>query len=228
MDSNSKPSSLLSKHLTRYKPREKLQKLGAVNLTTVELISVIFGSGSKNQSVFELSKSVLQSFPTKKISNLDFTELKKIKGIGSAKACALLASLELGKRFQLTHKIPKVNNPEIVFQIVNELKTRKREYAVALYLNGRQELITKQILTVGGQNYNLLEPRDVFAGALSLPAAFVILVHNHPSGDPTPSTDDIAFTKNLVAAGKMIGIEVVDHVIVSSKGYFSFKKSGYS
>ena len=205
-------------------PREKIQRLGVMNLTNTELITVILGSGSRNLSVFDLAKTVLKSLTKKDPNTVDFSQLIKVAGIGPGKACALLASIEFGKRLA-NLDIPKVNAPSTVFQLTSEFKTKSREYSVALYLNGRKELIKKQILTIGGQNFNHIEARDLYENALTLPARYVILVHNHPSGDPKPSQEDIELTKILVKAGKILGIEMLDHVIVSRQGYFSFRDS---
>lgn len=209
---------------TRYKPREKLKKLGINNLTTVELISLILGSGTQKTPVFSLANCLIKKFPGKKLSTTDTKHLMTIKGIGFAQASRLIACVELGKRLGEINDHLSVNNPKSVYQLTQDIKDKKKEHAVALYLNGRQQLIKKQLLTVGSSNFNHLEVRDLFTPALTLPAAFIILVHNHPSGDPNPSNDDILVTNRLVEAGNILGIEFIDHVIVTNNNYFSFKE----
>jgi len=206
------------------KPRERLIHFGANNLTNIELLAILLSSGTKQYSVLNVAKKLLKRFPLEILNKTSLSELISISGIGYAKACTILACLELSNRIHSNRQLMKLNNPQKIFELARDIKDKKKEYTLALYLNGRQELTHKQIISIGSLNYNLLEVRDVFTPALTLPASFVILVHNHPSGDPTASDDDIKVTKKLLKAGEILGINMIDHVIVSFNNYFSFKE----
>ena len=190
----------MAEHL---RPREKLLKNGVEALTELELLAVILGSGSKDKNVLELSKKVY-----KKIENLSdllkdnnlennskfIKTISEIPGIASIQASKILASFELGRRFYSNNKVNKINSPEKVFQTCSDIRHKKREYCQALYLNGKQELIEKKILSIGGFNYNFLEARQVFEKAFEIKAAAFILVHNHPSGNLLASEEDLQLT----------------------------------
>jgi len=206
-------------------PREKLARLGLSNLTTVELLALILSSGTKRKNVLSLSKQILKKLPLKKLDTATLADLTKLKGIGPIKAAKILASLELGKRAHQSLPLKKIQHPKDVLKELDYLKTSSREHLIAFYLNARHELIKTQIIAIGSLNQNLLEPRDVFATALILPCVFIILVHNHPSGDPAPSSNDKKFTKRLLKAADLLGITLVDHLIITQKDYFSFKEA---
>ena len=207
------------------RPRERLLSLGVANLTIVELLAIILGSGTKEQNVVNLAKKILGTFSLKDLAQAKTSDLTRLKGIGKIQASKILAAFELGRRLLEEFPAKRLLTPEDVLREVTNIRKKEREYLLALYLNARHELIKKQTITIGNLNQNLIEPRDVFAEAISLPSAFLVLVHNHPSGDPTPSKNDKIFTHHLVKAGKLLGIEVIDHIIVSKKDYFSFREA---
>lgn len=206
-------------------PRERLVLLGVANLTAIELLAIILGSGTKKQNVLNLAKKILHKFPLKDLVSTKISDLARIEGVGRVQASKILASLELGRRAIEGFPTKRLLTPEDVLREVDDIRDKSREYLIALYLNARRELIKKQAITIGGLNQNIVEPRDVFNEALTLPCAFVILVHNHPSGDPSPSEDDKTVSKKLAAAGQLLGISIIDHIIVAKKEYFSFREA---
>lgn len=215
----------------RYRPRERLRDLGAVNLTSVELVSIVLGSGTIRHPVKQLARLVvdwLAKHPTHDRTLLpnDLKALQKIPGIGQVAAGRILACLELGRRLAAPPTTSKLNSPQTVLPFVEALRQHKQEHLLALYLNGRQELILQQTIAIGGLNLASIEAREVFAPALTLPAAFLILAHNHPSGDPTPSDDDLKLTSQLQQAGQLLGVNLIDHLIIGRENYFSFKEAG--
>ncbi|MGD9128977.1 MAG: DNA repair protein RadC [Candidatus Woesebacteria bacterium] len=215
------------KSLPEFKrPRERLKNLGVANLTDIELLAIILSTGNKKYSVIGLAKKLIKKFPLRFFSQLNMKKLTSIHGIGPALASKILASVELGKRISQGSVLSRVNSPTKIFQLLGEIKNKKQEHALALYINARQELIHKQTVAVGGLNYNLLEARDVFLPAITLPSAYVVLAHNHPSGDCSPSEDDLLVTKRLSKAAELLGISFLDHLIVTEKNYFSFREAG--
>lgn len=207
------------------RPRERLFSLGVANLTTVELLAIILGSGTKKRNVLRLAKEIVKAIPIRNLPHAHISDLTKIKGIGPVQAGKILASLELGRRALEEMPAKRILTPNDVVREVDDITKKTREYLIALYLNARHELIKKQTITIGNLNQNIVDPRDVFAQALSLPCAYVILVHNHPSGDPKPSQDDKRLTKVLVKAGRILGVNLIDHIIVSKRDYFSFREA---
>ncbi len=206
------------------RPREKLKSRGASSLSDVELIAAIIGKGIKGRDVLRLSgdinKEIKQNF-----NNLSYESLKKIKGMGDAKICQILAAFELARRY-LIKDIVKITKPGDVLPLIDFLKDRKQEYFVCISMNGAGEVLGNRIVTVGLLDQSLVHPREVFADPIAERAASVILVHNHPSGSLKPSREDISVTKQLVEAGKILGIKVFDHIIISRKGYFSMQENG--
>jgi DNA repair protein RadC len=156
---------------------------------------------------------------------LNYQEISKIKGIGSAKACEILASFELTKRaLEIEDGIlPKINSAKEAVAQLQELRKMKKEHFVALYLNARNELVYKETVSIGILNASLIHPREVFKPAIDKLAVSVIIAHNHPSGDTKPSEDDIEITKRLKKAGEILGVEVLDHIIITENSCFSFE-----
>ncbi len=209
-------------------PREKLIEKGVENLRDRELMAILLRTGTKGKDVLKVSEEILIKFPKKKLLSLDFKELSKIKGIGNGKACLLLAAFELTKRALEVedNNLPVINSAKDVVAQLQELRTAKKEHFVVLYLNARNQLIHKETISIGTLNASLIHPREVFEPAIKNLAAQIIIAHNHPSGDTEPSEDDLAITKRLVASGKILGIEVADHIIVTKNGFLSFKEKG--
>jgi len=202
-------------------PREKLIEKGAVNLKNKELLAILLGTGREGKNVIEVAEEILRKFPMKKLLALGYEQMSKVKGIGPAKACTILAAIEITKRALEVedNNLSTISNAKDAVAQLQELRTAKKEHFVVLYLNARNQLIHKETISVGTLNANLVHPREVFKPAIEHLAASVILAHNHPSGEPHGSEEDLEMTKKLVEAGKLLGIEVVDHLIITESGF---------
>jgi DNA repair protein RadC len=209
------------------RPREKLIANGRDNVTTAELLAILFSTGTAKSNALALGETVLRKYPQGKLTQLTLSNLTIIPGIGTSKATRLLAALELGQRLFSPTPVTKViiKSPKDTVQIVKKYADKKQEYLLCLYINARNELIQMEIIGIGSLNSLQIEPREIFRPAFSTPCAGIIIVHNHPSGDPTPSDDDIIFTKRIQEAGKVIGIPLLDHIIISSRSYYSIKEN---
>ena len=207
------------------RPREKLVTKGAENLKDSELLAILLRTGRAGKNVIEIASQILTKHSKKRLLQMTYEDLLKIKGIDSAKATTLLAAFELSRRALEVDdsNLPIISTPKDVVVQLTELRQNKREHFVALYLNARNQLVHKETISMGTLNANLVHPREVFEPALRYSAASIMIAHNHPSGDPKPSEDDSEITKRLAEAGKMMGVEVLDHVIVTKNNYFSFK-----
>ena len=208
------------------RPREKLIEKGPENLKDEELLAILLRTGTKEKNVLELAKEVLRKFSKKKILRLKYEDLIKIKGIDSAKAGTILAAVELVKRALKIGEetLPKIESIRDVVSQFSYLREKEREHLAALYLNARNEVIFKKHLFVGTLDANICHPREIFKYAIEKNSASIILVHNHPSGDPEPSKADLEITKRILEAGKIMGIDVLDHIIISKTKIFSFKE----
>lgn len=207
-------------------PREKLEKKGAQALRKEELLAIILRTGIKGKNVLQLAQDILSKYGDKKLIDVSFKELRNMHGVGPTKAAQVIASIELGKRLY-KEKVEKevfINSPEDVLKEVEHIRENKKENFIVLYLDARNRLVYKETVSIGTLNANLIHPREVFEPAVRNLAAQIIMVHNHPSGDPGPSEDDLVITKKLVEAGKILGIEITDHIIIAKNGYFSFKE----
>ena len=209
-------------------PREKLAERGVDNLKDSEFLAILLRTGVKGKNVLEISKSILKKFPKNKLLCLDFEVLSKIKGIGNSKACLLLASFELAKRALKMEDdvLPTIKSAKEAFSNLGEIRRAKKEHFVTLYLNARNQLIHKETISIGILNASLIHPREIFKPAIDKLSASMIVAHNHPSGDVEPSDEDLEITKRLVNAGKILGIEVLDHIIVGERSFFSLKEKG--
>jgi len=208
------------------RPREKLISKGPQNLKDEELLAILLRTGREGKNVLELAKQILGKYSKKRLLKLTYEDLIKIKGIDSAKACTIVAAAELVKRALKIQdeSLPIVSSVKDVTLQVSYLREKTREHLMAIYLNARNELLFRKHVFVGTLNANLVHPREIFSEALKQNAASVILVHNHPSGDPEPSEDDLTITKRLTEAGKIMGIDVLDHIIITKNKVFSFKE----
>lgn len=206
------------------RPREKMERKGAVALSNLELLSVLVGSGVKDKDVFKVARDILE-LAQNDFDNISLEKLKNIEGVGLAKACQIMAAIEFAKRFLIKEGI-KIKNTEDVVNLARELKDKKQEYFLSLTLDGASNLIQKRTVFIGTLNHSIVHPREVFADAISDRAAGIIFVHNHPYADISPSKEDIAITRRLIETGKLVGIEVIDHVIIGKDGYFSFQAEG--
>ena len=212
------------------RPREKIYKYGASSLSTAELIATVIKVGTKDKSALELANSVLSISNKKTDSLLDLSieELMDVKGIGIAKATQILAAIELGKRAN-NNKIDrlKVTHPEVLFEhLIEDMSHLKREHFNVVLLDNGNYIIEIYNASIGTLNSALVHPREVYKQAIRRSSASVILVHNHPSGDIKPSVQDIGVTERLVDCGKILGIEVLDHIIIGKHDYYSFKQNG--
>jgi DNA repair protein RadC len=210
------------------RPREKLLKYGAGRLSEAELLAVLLGTGRKGESVLLVAKKLLKAAPFEKLPFLTPDEFRKISGIGPAKACELLASIELGKRLFQNKKvtIAQLLSPKDVFDNLKDIRESKKEHFVVFFLDSRNQQIHREIISIGTINASLVHPREVFEPAVKYLAVQVILAHNHPSGELEPSEEDLTVNKRLVEAGKLLGIEVLDHIIVTKDSFSSFKENG--
>ncbi|UCZ55355.1 DNA repair protein RadC [Bacillus shivajii] len=213
------------------RPRERLLREGAHALSNQELIALLLGSGTKNESVIQLSARVLQHFDgLRLLKEASVKELQDIKGIGEAKAVLLKAALELGKRIRQLPPEDRyvIKSPEDVAEfMMEEMRHLTQEHFVALYLNTKNQVIHKQTIFIGSLNASIVHPREVFKEAFRYSAASIVCLHNHPSGEPSPSHEDIEVTKRLTECGRLIGIDLLDHVIIGDKKYCSLKEKGY-
>ena len=206
------------------RPREKLAAKGAKALSDVELLATLLGSGVKGKNVFQISHAILRKLDNHK-ETIDVKTLISTEGVGFAKACQIVAAFEFVRR-RLLKESTFVKKAEDILPLISHIADKKQEYFLCISLNGANEVIGNRVVTVGLLNTNQVHPREVFADAISDRAASIILAHNHPSGILAPSPDDVMTTRQLVDAGNIIGISVLDHIIVTKNGYLSFKEKG--
>lgn len=206
------------------RPREKLAAKGPEALSDSELLAILLGSGVKGKDVFQVAHAILRKLNKDK-KKIDVKALVAIEGVGFARACQIVASFEFARRRLLKESI-FIRKAEDVLPLISYIADKKQEYFLCISLNGANEVIGNRVVTVGLLNTNQVHPREVFVDAISDRAASVIVAHNHPSGILKPSPDDIAITRQLVEAGKILGIPVLDHIIITKKGHLSLKEKG--
>lgn len=212
------------------RPRERLQQLGPEHLSNRELLAVLLRTGTKNRSALQVADELLVHFTSlREIACASLEELSQIHGIGPVKASDLLAATELAKRLQSSsvENLDVINHPSDAAGLVMEEMCRlDREHFVILLLNTKHRVMAKKVVSIGHLNASLVHPRELFKDVIRRSSAAIILVHNHPSGDPTPSDEDLAVTQRLVEAGKLLGITVLDHIVVGEKKYVSLREQG--
>ena len=213
------------------RPRERLQKFGVEALSAQEVLALILGRGISGESVMVTAQRLLSQFGSVKgIAGASVEELSQVKGIGLAKAAQIKAAFELANRLEGYSEAgdkPILKTPEDVVGLVKvRLKGKKKEHFLALLLDTRSRLIKVAEISVGSLDSSIVHPREVFKEAISATAASVVFVHNHPSGDPTASEDDIGLSKRLAEAGEIVGIDVLDHIIIGDKKFLSLKREG--
>jgi len=206
------------------RPREKMAAQGPEALSDAELLAIILGSGVKGKNVFKVAHSILRTL-AKQRGIIELERLLAIEGIGLAKACQIVASLEFARR-RIAKGFVVIQKAHDVLPLIMSVADKKQEHFICLSLNGANEVIGNRVVTIGLLNSSQVHPREVFAEVISDHAASVILAHNHPSGLLKPSPEDMALTEQMVEAGKILGIPVLDHIIISKKGYLSFKEAG--
>lgn len=211
------------------RPREKLISYGVKSLSNVELLAVIIRTGYKDKSALELAKDIIYMDQSgiKNLSQITYEELISLKGVGSCKASQILASIELGKRINswMGEEKIRVNTPKILAAVLmDDMKFLNKEHFKIALLDTKNQVISIDNVSIGTLNASIVHPRDVFNIAIKKNANSIILIHNHPSGDTTPSKEDINVTNRLIDVGKIIGIKVLDHIIIGDNRYLSFKE----
>lgn len=207
-------------------PREKIIEQGPDGLKNAELLAIILNTGYKGEGVMELASRILQEYGSKAITKeRNVNRLMDDLGIPPVKACQIIACFELGRRFFMEEngKMPTIRSSEDVYQYLKDMSRFTKEQFRGLYLNARNKLIHDEVISIGTLTANLVHPREVFQPAIEFSAAAIVLAHNHPSGDPEPSEDDIRVTKQLVEASKILGFEILDHIVVGKGRYVSMK-----
>jgi DNA repair protein RadC len=204
-------------------PREKLAKYGSQKLKDHELLAILLGSGIKGLNVLELSKKILKVVEKIGIKKITLADLLKIKGLGKAKTSQIFAMLELGRRLNGDGQNEEIISPGDVWNFCADIRGMQREHFVAIYLDTQNRVIERQTISIGTLNSSLVHPREVFEPAVRLSADSVIVAHNHPSGELEPSDEDKDVTKRLKEAASLLGIDLIDHIILSKKGYLSLE-----
>ena len=205
------------------RPREKLREKGGAALSDAELLAIVLRTGYRGKNAVEVAERLLRHQPLSRLLSQPMSELVKLKGIGPATAATFAAVWSIYQLLSQSDIHSSINQPESVWRICRSITHKQQEYLVALFLNARNQLIKDDIITIGTLNASLVHAREVFAPALELRAAGVIIAHNHPSGSLEPSQEDIVATEKLAEAGQIIDIPLLDHVIVTSSGWYSFK-----
>jgi len=207
------------------RPREKLLSRGAMALSDSELLAILLGSGMKGTNALALATKILRKIDLRS-DKLDVQALEGIPGVGPAKAARIAAAFELVRR-HLQREGARVREAKDVLPFVQQIREKRQEYFVCLSLNGANEVIENRVVTVGLLDSNQVHPREVYADPLTDRAASIIVAHNHPSGTLEASPEDVALTDRLARAGKLLGIPLLDHIIVTKRGYLSLKQAGY-
>lgn len=209
------------------RPRERLARLGPDALSAIELLAILLGSGTKNRSVLALAAAILSHFGSlKRVAGASLEELREVRGVGIAKAIQIKAAFALAQR-QEEEERPLVDSPEKAYALIRqEMEKQETEVLLVMLRDVKRQLVHREILSKGILNELLVHPREVFHAAIKHRAHSLIIAHNHPSGDPAPSLRDCEMTHVLVAAGRVVGIPLADHLIVGRAAYVSFFKSG--
>lgn len=213
------------------RPRERFMNFGPESLSNQELLAILLRTGTKEESVLQLANRILIHFDgLRMLKGATLSELTSIKGIGKAKAIQILSAIELGNRISNSSFEDRyvIRSPEDGAKyVMNDMRFLTQEHFVCIYLNTKNQVLHKKTVFIGSLNASIVHPREVFKEALRHSAASVICFHNHPSGDPGPSKEDIEVTRRLVEAGKIIGIELLDHLIIGENKFVSLKEKGY-
>lgn len=215
------------------RPREKMAKMGAVNLTNAELLALIIRTGdtASRKSAIDLGRDVISHFGDnlRELGSAAISEITAIKGMGPAKATGIKAAFALASRFQARklENLDRFTSPRQVFDYFHhEFRDSRKEYFLVLLLDGKNRIIRRVQISEGSLNQSIVHPREVFSPAVKESAAAVILIHNHPTGDPAPSQEDISVTRRLKEAGEIMGIRVLDHIIIGEDEFMSFVEKG--
>ncbi len=201
-------------------PREKLAKYGASNLSDLELLRLLIGSGNKQASAQSISKQILKLLRDKG-SSVTYSELVNIKGMGIAKTSEIVALFELGKRYLMPAENPVISDTDAAVEQLKDIRGKKQEHFVVLTLDGANRLISNTVIFQGTLNQSLVHPREIFAKAIEDRAASIVVAHNHPSGNVEPSDEDVQITEKLREAGQLLGVPVNEHIIVTKYSHWS-------
>jgi DNA repair protein RadC len=216
------------KDMPKYlRPRERSMDVGMNNLSDQEVLAIIIRSGYREHTAIDVSMNLLHRFGSlKNISQLTVEELCKIKGIGKDKSIMLKAAFEIGKRseFEKIEKKQILSSKDASIVLENNLRGLNKEHFIILMLNTKNFLLGVETVSIGSLNSSIVHPRELFKSAINKSAAAIILAHNHPSGDATPSREDIEVTKRIKSGGQLLGIDVIDHIIIGDNCYYSFKE----
>ncbi len=208
------------------RPREKLLELGAENLTDSELLAILLRTGTSGKNAVDLARELLNHFKgVDNLSKASVEELSSFKGLGKAKAITLKAAFELSKRVKVSRN-RKITSPEEAYEVLKPFSHKETEHFGILTLNRKGFLINVHVVSIGGTGKAAVSPKEVFNPAVRDLAEAIILFHNHPSGDPTPSREDVKITEKLRGAGELLGIEVLDHIILGKESFTSLKGEG--
>ncbi|WP_440955311.1 RadC family protein [Methanosarcina sp. Mfa9] len=212
------------------RPRERLVRNGPESLSNAELLAIILRTGSRAENVVSMSNRILSEYSIKQLSLANIKRLMQIHGIGEAKASQISAVFELARRLETFVEEPKrkVRSPKDVYSLMYpKMREQKKERFITLYLDTKNQILKEETVSIGSLNASIVHPREVFKSALMESSASVIMIHNHPSGDPSPSREDIMVTEKLVEGGKLLGIDVLDHIIIGDGRYVSLKDEGF-
>ena len=209
-------------------PRERILRTGVESLTDRDLLAAVLGTGYAGTSVAEVADGMLRDTSLEALSRLVLKELRRVRGLGTARACQLLAAFEIGRRvFGPIRGVQQpIRTPADVLPLIRHYAYQTKEHFVSVMLNTRHLPVGVEVVSVGSISASIVHPREVFRPAISLAAASLILAHNHPSGDPSPSEEDLDITQRLRRVGEMVGIEVLDHLILGQGDPFSMREAG--
>jgi DNA repair protein RadC len=212
------------------RPRERMMRYGADALSHAELLAILLRTGTRQESAIHVAQKILnRAGEIRGLVNLSLEELMEIKGVGEAKAIQLLAGIEIGRRLARSapKELPVIRSPkDAADMVMDQLRYLHKEHFVCLFLNTKNHLIGQETLSMGSLNASIVHPREVFRAAMKCSSASIVCIHNHPSGDPSPSPEDIQITRRLCEAGEIVGIDVLDHVIIGDGRFVSLKERG--
>lgn len=215
------------------RPREKLMNRGAESLSNAELLAILLRTGTQEESVMRLAERILIEAGEEGLSGLahsSIESLMKRKGVGEAKAITIAAALELGKRVAIGDSKKRIiirSSDDIANYMIPRLRYCDREHFYAILLNTKNHIIASPLVSIGTLSESLVHPRELFKEAVNHSASSIILVHNHPSGDPSPSREDVMMTRRIIEGGRLLDIQVLDHVIIGDNTYISLREQGY-
>lgn len=212
------------------RPRERLIRNGPESLSNAELLGVVLRTGSNKENVVSLSSRIFSEYSIKQLSLANVSRLMKVHGVGKAKAAQIAAVFELARRLETFVEEPKrkICSPKDVYTFMYpKMREQKKEKFITLCLDTKNQILKEEVISIGSLNASIVHPREVFKSALMESSASVIMVHNHPSGDPSPSREDIMVTEKMIEGGKLLGIDVLDHIIIGEGRYVSLKDEGF-